>query len=342
MSLLMLAVLIPYGSLAAKPEHKPEGDPFFPFQWNLRRIGAPAAWKVSQGAGATIAVIDDIVDYRHEELRGKVRLVFGVKAGVCHPREDDCSAKQFDVVGDHGTFVASVAAAKRNNGKGIAGVAPRAKLISIDYTEPLAKVIRWAANQGADVINLSLRVGIHSVDVGPVAADVPGHVRSAIEYAWKRGAVIIAGAANDLLPLCGSMHRRMLCVGAVDHNDIKAWYSNFGVGVHLWAPGGLAYSVNRTCDPDDVLMQAQGLIVGAINTGGGDFCGQKGYWTSYGTSFAAPHVSGVAALLASQGLSNKQIFRCLLRTADHLGVAGDDPVYGPYGRVNAYRAVTEC
>ena len=193
------------------------------------------------------------------------------------------------------------------------------------------------------MINLSLLVGIHDVTVGSthVAPPTENEIADALGYAWDKGAVIVAAASNETLPLCGSMHYRVICVGALNHFDVKAWYSNFGHGVHLWAPGGTFYSL-RNCDPDDPMMQAQGLIVGALNSDSGEFCGKKGYWTWYGTSFAAPHVSGVAALLAAQGLNNEQIVACLLDTADDIGVPGPDPIYGPYGRVNAYRAVTEC
>lgn len=334
---LLLATLASPSQATRRP------DPLLPLQWNLDRIQVQRAWSVSQGDGTTIAVIDSGVDFRHEDLRGRVKLVFGKRGGICAPRRARCGAAEFDPEGSHGTFVASVAAAKKSNGRGIAGVAPKATLLAAHYDLPLARVIKWAALSGADVINLSLRLGVHEIDGAGHELEVPSELERAFEIAWRKGALIVASASNELMPFCGSMHTKVMCVGALDAMDARAWYSNFGAGVHIWAPGGTTDLIRPSCDSFDPVMGVHASIIGAVESSGqGRLCGEDGYSIGAGTSFAAPHVSGVAALLFSKGMTNRQVWDCLVRTSDDLGSAGFDPLYHASGRVNASRAVSEC
>ena len=316
-------------------------DPLYKQQWGLQRVKAPEAWKKGvTGKGAVIAILDSGIDLGHPDLRA--RLVRGVDltgAPGCPGPQDESG---------HGTAVAGVAAASANNRIGIAGVAPRARLMPVRVltgsesgtpgpeelkrvNKTFAKGIRWAADHGADVINISSTLMF--------VTDFPDDgLKPALKYAWEKGAVIVAAAGNNLLPVCDypANDPHVVCVGATDELGLPAVYSNQPVtsngGIGLRAPGGrLALNCN---DPVDIWT-----------TSLPEYCGElSGFYTTQGTSFASPHVAGVAALLASKGLDNDEIVECLMNTAVNpvTGSRGEfDPVYG-YGEVDAGTAVREC
>ena len=168
-------------------------------QWNLARIGAEAAWATGTGEGTTIAVIDSGVALEHEDLVDK--LVDGV---ACRDTDGDparCTGSPQDDDG-HGTHVAGVAGATTGNGVGIAGTAPGARIMPIKVlfsacdtcqstgeAEDVSAAVRWAADEGATVINLSLGSTTSSV-FGPGFAD-------AVRYAWTMGSIPVVAAGND-------------------------------------------------------------------------------------------------------------------------------------------------
>ena len=309
------------------------GDPYSDRQWGLATIEAERAWEVAEGSQTVIAIVDSGVDLRHPDLRHKI-----VSRGADFVQKGDTDGAQ-DRRG-HGTHVAGIAAASTGNGIGIAGVAPRAKILPVRVigrgTAPAKRVaagIRYASRKGAEVINISLGVSAGRGE----AAKVTGALRPvyrAINRAWSRGSVVVIAAGNNGFPLCSqpSAHRKALCVGATDRSDTRAFYSNSDAtqdGKYLVAPGGGGV----TCSGD---VFSTYLRKTRTN------CSRKsGYEALAGTSMAAPHVSGVAALLAGKGLSNKAVVECLLNNTDDLGYPGRDRVYG-YGRVNAYKAVSNC
>jgi thermitase len=279
-------------------------DPLRPQQYGLDRIHAEQAWARATGDGVRIAIVDSGVDTSHPDLSGKVVL------GRDFVDDDDDPADEHW----HGTFVAGIAAAVTNNGIGIAGVAPDAHILAVrvldaenrGFVSDFAAGVRYAADHGAHVINLSLA---HDA-IGPTAL-VPG-MDDAASYAWSKGAVIVAAAGNASSPLCSApaFSPFVLCVGASTETDARAAYSNYGVRLDVVAPGS-----------------------GVVST----YPGAQ-YATGSGTSFAAPHVSGVAALLMSLGASNVQVVRTVRCSADDLGLPGYDLDFG-WGRVNAERAV---
>lgn len=273
----------------------------------------------------------------HPDLRGQVL------PGVNLYRP---GTPQGDIYG-HGTQVAGVIAALAGNGEGIVGVAPRSKILPIQIGEGRAingnlapAAIDWASSHGADVINMSFG---GSPLVGEAVYQTFGlgaAIQAAVDRAWARGVVVVAAAGNGKYPLCSppASLKNVLCVGAVDEQRTPAFYSQsdaLGRSTYLVAPGG---SANET--PGRRGIWTTTVVTNGDTTISVGGSGQKPqpYVQTYGTSFAAPFVSGVAALLAARGYSNKEIVRRLLSTATDLGQPGHDPLYG-HGEVDAARAL---
>lgn len=309
---LLLAPLIALMLAAAVPPAAAAVDPARGQQWGLDLVRAPEAWSTGRGAGTTIAVVDTGVDFAHEDLAGK--LLAG-RSFVDEPVQDS---------NGHGTHVAGIAAAATDNGRGIAGVAPEAKILPVRVlagdgggtSSGVANGVRWAADQGATVINLSL-----GPEVPLVFSAVDSSIVDAIDYAWRKGSVVVIAAGNNFVPVSEYGDVRAIVVGAVDRQDRRASYST-GIGGAMWsmaAPGG------------------SGGENGVLST----------YWeenkrNSYaylsGTSMATPHVAGAAAVLRGLGLSPLQTVNRLLATAKDLGPAGKDNDFGA-GRLDLAAAV---
>jgi subtilisin family serine protease len=314
--------------LAAAAPARAVNDPAFDRQWGMQLIGAPAAWDRATGAGVTIAVVDTGVDLGHEDLAPQ--LVPGINVvSPGQPPQDDYG---------HGTHVAGIAAAAKDNGRGVAGTAPGAKIMPVkvfklDATgQPKANSqdidtgVRWAVDHGARVINMSFGDQLSFV-LGPGFGDT-------INYAWQHGAVPVVAAGNNgnpanspVLQSSGFSTEPALVVSAVTRQDTLASYSS-DVGDAQWgiaAPGGAADN-----NPADDVFST--------------------YWdqahpdaTNYyaylaGTSMAAPHVAGAVAVMLSMGLTPDQAVHALLSTAKDLGPAGPDTTYG-HGRLDLAKAV---
>jgi subtilisin family serine protease len=287
------------------------GDPLRPQQWGLDMIEADAAHQTARGNGAVVAVIDSGVNAGHPDLAG--RLVPG------HDFVDGDDTPQ-DGEG-HGTHVTGIVAANDGNGVGVSSVAPAARVMPVRVlgddgsgdASQVAAGIDYAVAHGAQVINLSL-----GPDVPLAGSDSP--FAAAVDRALDRGVIVVAAAGNDALPVCEqpSSEGRLLCVGSVDKRGLRSFFSSFGQGLGVTAPGGSSVPVSG----EDILS--------TWNDGG--------YMELAGTSQAAPHVSGVAALLVSKGLSGQAAVKRILATAKDAGTPGTDPQYGA-GIVNARAAV---
>ncbi len=323
-------------------------DPCAGRQWGTMNVKAPQAWAVTKGTGATVAVIDTGADFNHPDLKANLLAVSGSDmtkntAYTCPFQKAGKNAKRSTALAQddngHGTHVSGTIAAVTGNGVGVAGVAPAARILPVKVLDAsgsgsdsdVARGICFAADNGAKVINLSLGFDpAASVIVTALGNDTD----NAIDYAYSKGAAVIIAAGNETFPACDfpASYSKALCVGAVDRNDVKAWYSNFGTNVGVVAPGGVGSVV---CNDD-------GDIWSTIWPGSEYDCGANGYDPLAGTSMATPHVSAVAALIVSKygaAATPAFVYSKLKATADDLGAPGFDPVYG-YGRVNAYRAVT--
>lgn len=274
-------------------------DPYFtPYQYGPQLIDAPSAWEVTLGSEQIkVAVVDTGVNLSHPDLADKLVQGYDFVDGDSQPED----------LNGHGTHVAGIAAALTDNRRGISGIAPESRIIPVRVLDRdgnggldrVARGIIYAANQGAAVINLSLGAPYEAYTL-----------RRAIDYAVNQGSIVVAAAGNDgtTTPNYPAAYAQVIAVGSVDSSDRKSGFSNFGTWVDVAAPG------------TDILSTYD-----------------NGYYAYLsGTSMAAPHVAGLAALLAAQGRSADQIRSVIQATAD--------PVYGTgyywqYGRVNANRAV---
>ncbi|HET7483619.1 MAG TPA: S8 family serine peptidase [Actinomycetota bacterium] len=345
-------------AIVAAPAGASANDPYLSHQWALKKIGAEQAWATSTGSNVLVAVVDTGVDLTHPDLQANIVSYPDADLvdpnGACTTTKKGASSCVQDGAQDlngHGTHVAGIIAADANNGIGVAGVAPDAKILPVRVldqygdgtTDDVAGGIHYAADRGARIINLSL-----GLDPRGHAAKILGQLRSiysAVTYATSKGALVVIAAGNDSFPICGepAADPAVLCVGSTDKRDEISWFSNYDAAQshpnYLVAPGGSAASTltlgafHALCDEDIFSTYLRSV---------GSYCSdEKGYESDAGTSMAAPHVSGVAALLAAKGLTNDEIVACLKTTSEDLGAPGRDPIYG-YGRINAARAVSNC
>lgn len=298
-------------------------DPLFASQWSLQQINAPAAWPRSTGAGVRIGIVDSGVFAAQEDLTGKV-----VAATDCIGTGGDphaCHGSGQDDTG-HGTHMAGVAAAAKDNGRGIAGVAPDARLVVArvltdngGYIVDVEAGIRWVVEHGAQVVNLS--VGDNPLAQAPVDLSF----QSAVEEAWAAGAVPVVSSGNttSLGPDREDFGRLdALVVGATDPRGVVMAYSN-RLSTAKWglvAPGGSATGDRR----DVISTWYEQVAPGATNL----------YASRGGASVAAAHVSGVVALLLAEGLSPVQAVQRIVSTARPIPCGA-----GCHGLVDAAAAV---
>ncbi|WP_174612805.1 S8 family peptidase [Virgibacillus ihumii] len=268
------------------------------YQYGLFTTYTDSAWNIARGdSSQEIAVLDTGVDYTHEDLDNKTILGYDFVQNDYRPMDQN----------GHGTHVAGIAAAETNNSTGIAGMAPNTSILAVRVLDAqgsgsladIADGIRYAANQNAEVINLSLGCNCDTQTL-----------ENAVNYAWNQGSVIIAAAGNDGVSTTfePASYENVLAVGAVNSNNQIASFSNYGPWVDVMAPGvdiASTYPNNR-------------------------------YVYMSGTSMASPSVAGLAGLLAGQGRNNVEIRQAIENTAYSIGSAG---YYYEDGMIDSYSAV---
>ncbi len=318
-----VAALHRHGSVAfAEPDvvvttNQTPTDPYYSqYQWSLPQINLPTAWNTTTGSAAVIvAVVDTGVDSTHPDLAGK--LTTGANAGY------NFVANTTNTTDDqgHGTFVSSIVAANTNNGAGGAGVCWLCKIMPVKVldnqgsgsTFGVSQGIDWAVSHGAKVINLSLG-----------ASSGTSALQISIDNAWNSGVVVVAASGNnagdadtsDDGVLYPAAYPNVIAVGSNDSNGSRSYFSNYGPELDVMAPGNNVFGALCNCNGNP----------GTYGTGGG-------------TSFASPHVAGVAALLIAAGITDKnQIVSRMESTATDMGAAGFDNLDG-WGRINAASAI---
>jgi subtilisin family serine protease len=314
-------------ALALAPLTAAAEDPEVPKQWGLAKVKAPGAWDVTTGDGVLVGIVDSGVDLNHEEFAGRIAGSTNCLGAAHDPSK--CTGNGQDDVG-HGTHVAGIIVADKDNGKGITGVAPGARLLVAKVIDSqsggdvgdIDAGVKWVIDHGAKVVNLSLS------ESSPLLASLLGSaLRPTLDYAWSKGVVtVVAGGNASLLGLLGSYDfgtAPSLIVGATGPNDGVAPYSS-PLGTAKWAllaPGGVGGDVPQ----QDILSTF--WAPGA----------QNAYAYQAGTSMATPHVTGAVALLLSQGYSAQQAVDRILATVDPMSCGGNSP--NCHGRLNVDAAV---
>ncbi len=301
-------------------------DPYFyPYQWNfydhgVRSNGIPSyygveaqtAWGTTSGATVTVAIVDTGIAY---EDYGVYRLAPDLAGTSFVPGYNFVNnTTHANDNNGHGTHVSGTVAQTTNNARGVAGIAFSARLMPVKvldrsgsgYYSWIASGIRFAADHGATVINLSLG---GSADLSVL--------RDAVTYAYNKGITIVAAAGNSassVVDYPAAYSTQVIAVGATRFDGRLAPYSDFGPKVDLLAPGGdMTVDQNRDGHGDGIVQQTfQGSPL------------SFGYYLFQGTSMATPHVSAAAALVRSShpGYGRDQVRAALEDTAVPLGSTG--------------------
>lgn len=321
--------------------------------WGLKRIGlfdalANTSSKNNQveGEEVIVAVIDSGLDAEHPDLQGMVWMNPHEVAN--NQKDDDDNGLIDDTVGwnfldnnndtrdtsGHGTLVAGIFAARSNNGIGIAGINPWARIMPIKVTNyhgmgssaDVAAAVSYATRMGASVINISLGGTAFS------AAEL-----AAIEYAQKQDVLVVVAAGNDSIDAAGfwpAALENVITVAALARGDKRSAYSNWGAPIDIAAPGSNILSL-RARETDAMMFADKEYTLGSHVVGKERFLYQ-----ATGTSFAAPFVAGAASLVRSlqPELTAEQVRRKLLQSAIDIETLGVDSLTG-YGLLNVRAAL---
>lgn len=263
-------------------------DPYLGSQWHLSKIGAPAAWDVTQGAAVTVAVLDTGVDVAHADLSAQHVAGWNFFANTANTSD----------VYNHGSKVAGAIAASFNNGLGVAGVAGKARFMPIKISDDsgygswsaMAQGLTHAADAGVRVANISYMVG-------GVAS-----VQSAAQYMKNKNGLVFVSAGNTGGLVNDAVTTALIPVASTTTSDARSSFSAYGANIALAAPGQGIYTTAK----------------------GGSYGSVSG--TSFSSPVAAGVAALVMA--ANPALSSAQVEHILFTTAVDLGAAGRDPYFG--------------
>ncbi len=321
-------------NLICRPSWRPN-DPLFINQWNFQQLDMEAAWDLNRGGSPSVivAVIDSGVAYENFGEFGRAPDLAGVN--FVHSWDfvdNDSHANDQD---GHGTHVTGTIAQATNNGYGSTGVAFNSSIMPLRVVGPegtathgdIAEALRWAGDHGAKIANMSLG------GTGGTST-----VSGALRDTFNQGMLSFAANGNDANDPDWSTgidfpanDTNCVAVGAIRYDRTRSYYSQYGSAAELSAPGG-----DTRVDQD-----GDGFTDGVVQeTYGNSFNTFRFYWWQ-GTSMASPHAAGVAALIASMGVSQPSAIRNLMReSTEDLGPAGYDEQYG-YGLINARIALAQ-
>jgi thermitase len=277
-------------------------DTYYSQQWHLPKVKANQAWDLRPGGNGMIAIVDTGVDSGHPDLSSNINLSLGYDFINSDNNPDDDNG--------HGTFVAGIASAVINNGQGISGISENAQIMPLKvldangegYESDVALAVRYAADNGAKIINLSL------------GGDTPSQLlEDAVNYADSLGSIVVASSGNEGASTLSypAAYPAAIAVGSTNQTDQKSAFSNWGTNLDIMAPG------------EDIISTFMG----------------SAYASGDGTSASAPIVSGALSLVMSGGAINKtEALNRLKTNSDKVGLvgyngSGYNTQYG-YGRIN--------
>jgi subtilisin family serine protease len=333
-------------------------EPLYFYLWGMDAIDAPQAWNAGfTGKGASVFVLDSGIDAEHPDLAPNLNT--SLSASFVPGEDWNIRPGRFF---NHGSHVSGTIAAAQNN-IGVIGVAYEAELVAVKVLSEFSGsgAFSWinagivhAANKGADVVNMSLggtvnKNGGYIIDADGKRFNIPAKniqalieaQQRAVNYAFSKGVTIIASAGNDGVNYDGNTSflkmpaglNNVIAISAIapegwnfnpaSNYDVPASYTTHGRSlIDLAAPGG-----DRDVSIFDMVVST----------------GSSAYYFSAGTSMAAPHASGVAALIIAKNggqMSPHEVEKQMINTADKVDGNGSSLFFGK-GRVNAFRAVTE-
>lgn len=306
--------------------------------WNLKLINAPAAWDISQGEGVVVSITDTGVDPSHLDIKDQIAGYADITPWYLRPIVGDDG--QLKDCSGHGTHVAGIVAAKGNNKEGIIGVAPKAKLYP-SFFGSRCEERKEEDNKDKKIPNnpivmefMARRIiaAIGKVDIINMSWSIPFYssaVERALSEASQNNIVLVGSAGNEGREIIDDMpltHPDVITVAAVDQNDNRSDYSNFGSSVTVAAPGG---------DESLNILSLKSLYFKKVNQ-----IVNKDYYRESGTSMAAPHVSGLAALVKSlhPDWSPGRIRCAIIYGAEQKGDVVWNPQLG-YGRIDAAKTL---
>jgi len=322
----------PAGDIEPSKERRPRfepDDPMYTRQWHMQMIHTPEAWGITKGEGVIVAVIDTGVAWK--DLPGVAKQAPDLAGTAFTHGASFVPNSIADGLDDHlhGTHVAGTIAQTTHNALGVTGVAFKSTIMPLKVLSGdgrgqipwIANAIRYAADHGAQVINMSLG--------GPMPSSV---LAKAIDYANSKGTTVVCAAGNESRGRVGwpASNNGSVAVAAVDAMGVRTWYSNWGKDLDVSAPGGDT-RVDKNGDgyPDGILQNTI-LLQDPL---------KNDYMWLQGTSMASPHAAGVAALVVSRGVNNPpEVERILKKTAHHPNNIEWDKEYGA-GIIDAVAAV---